>query len=53
MDTKITTVYSYPMGSYRVDILYFECVGGGICWEYRVLEGGIKRHESEDGYGFT
>ncbi len=39
------------MRSYCVDILYIEYAGGGTSWEYSVLEGGIKRYESENGYG--
>ncbi|MEP6989103.1 MAG: hypothetical protein ABI970_26100, partial [Chloroflexota bacterium] len=44
-------IFIYPMRSWLVEILYMEWPHGGTNWEYRVLEGGIKRHQSTDEYG--
>lgn len=48
---KIQVVFTYPMRSWLVEILYIEYEGGGECWEFRVYEGGVIRHQSDDGYG--
>jgi predicted secreted protein len=51
MNKTIKTVYSYPMESRTVKVLYVEYAGGADVWEFQVVQAGKELHTSENGYG--
>ena len=51
LNDQMIITNTFRFGVYTVLVLYWEYVGGGTAYEFRIIRGDTVLHESDDGYG--